>query len=497
MIPMREWKRLLAGVTLASLLLLGACAPQHGEPQTAQPKVQPVRLVYYTIGAPDPDLPLVNQALNELLERKIGITIDYIKIDWSEYDQRLTALIDSGRPFDIAFATNYAANARKGAWLPLDDALKGEGRATYASVDPLLWEGVTIDGKVYGVPTNKELAVMEQWMFPKALVDKHGIDISQYKTLQSLAPLFAMIQREEPSYLVMELDRDSHNFFGAHGYEYLTEKTLPLMVKSLSTELEVVNIYETAECRQVLDTLRQYYLTGYINKDAATYQPSGLTSDKKVFFHQAGGGPYSDTIWSLQRGYPVVATPVSGYVVTTESTRGAVMTISASTQHPKECMAFLNLINTDAEVRNLLNFGIEGVHYELDAKGQVLQDPARRYVGVQYTQGNWFLLHTLGGDNPEPLDKWEQYRAFNAAAQKSEALGFTPDLTGFQQQVEDIAAVCKRYYPCLMTGSVDVEVELPKFVAALKDAGIDRVREELQRQLNDWKAERVALGDHP
>lgn len=38
------------------------------------------------------------------------------------------------------------------------------------------------------------------------------------------------------------------------------------------------------------------------------------------------------------------------------------------------------------------------------------------YRGVTYTQGNWFILRTVAGENP---DKWKLYREFNAYAIES------------------------------------------------------------------------------
>ncbi|MDG0811548.1 hypothetical protein [Cohnella rhizosphaerae] len=169
------------------------------------------------------------------------------------------------------------ASCSGGAWLKLDEALSGPGREMYEAIDPVLWEGVRMeDGGIYGVPTNKELAVRMQWMYPESLVRKYGIDIARYDTLESLAPLLEMISDKEPGYQPMELDKDSQNFFALDGYEYITDKPLPLMVRSLEPEAPVVGIFETKEARRVLDTLRSYYLKGYINEDAALREGQNL-----------------------------------------------------------------------------------------------------------------------------------------------------------------------------------------------------------------------------
>lgn len=460
----------------------------------------PVNLIYYTIGEPDKDLQLVNNKINELLLQKLGITITYKKIGWQEYEDRMNTIVSAGTPFDIAYTADYANYARRGAWLKLDDYLQGQGKAMYEAIDPIFWDGARMnDGSIYGVPTNKELAVQEHWMYPQSLVEKYHIDITKYNTLKSLEPLLHMIQQQEPEYIPMELDRDSHNFFALDGYEYIMNNKIPLMVKSLLPHAQVVNIFETPEARDILLTLRHYYKEGFINLDAALREPGGLKRGEMVFWKSSGGGPLSENSWSKDRGYQVVAHPVTPEIATTESVRGGMMVVNANTTHPVESIQFLNLLNTDPELRNLINYGIEGVHYYLNEQGQVVLIPPKdskgdpipeaspNYAAVQYTQGNWFILKTMGGDNPEPLNKWDQFRAFNRQVVKSNLLGFTPDLSDKGAQIENIEIVWHKYYPSLMTGSVDVDTILPKFNAELRKAGIEEVRQEAQRQLDEWR----------
>lgn len=492
---------LYMALTAMFALLAAGCSSSAVQEQDTDPDGggSPVNLVYYTIGEPDKDLQMVNDKINEVLAKKIGVTITYIKVGWQEYEDRLNAMVSAGPPFDVAFTPNFAASAKRGAWLRLDEYLSSVGKEMYDIIDPIFWQGVRMeDGGIYAIPTNKELAVRQQWMYPEELVKKYGIDITKYNTLESLEPLLQMIKQKEPDYLPMELDKDSQNFFASYGYEYITDKQLPLMVHSY-TGSKVVNIFESKEARQVLNTLRRYYKAGYINEDAALRENQELKRGAKVFWKASGGGPLSENSWSKDRGYKIVANPVMPELVTTESVRGGIMAVSSDTKHPVESVKFLNLLNTDPEVRNLFNYGIEGVHYVLDKNGQVVllppidedgqpvPDASPTYAGVTYTQGNWFILKTMGGTNPDPLDKWEQYRASNARAVKSSVLGFTPDLSMMPIQLQNIELVWQKYYPSLMTGSVDVDTELPKFNQELRQAGLDEVRAEVQRQLDAWR----------
>ena len=481
----RKWS--LFFVLLFCLVGIGGCDFSFAGESTkpVQPQTSEIHLSYITIGVPDRDLQIVNEEINRLLMEKLGFTITYTKIDWENYPKQLSAMIASGSNFDIAFDTNYTQNAQNSAWLDLNGYLETVGEEMYEAVDPLFWEGATINGKIYGVPTNKELAVTKQWIFPTELVEKYNIDLGNYTTLKSLEPLLSMIKEKEPEYLPMEMNPDlCSGLFSLYGFEFVREKELPLVISSKSDKPEILNLFETPETQSLLILLREYYKKGYFNEDAALSVTPELLPGKKVFLSIASGGPHSETIWSRQRGYDVKSIPVTPPLVTTEDTRAAVMCINANTKYPLECIQFLNLLNTDPELRNLMNYGIEGIHYTLADNGQVIPSSEKRYEGVQYTQGNWFILKTKGGEVPDPIDKWEQYQDFNASVEKSKVLGFTPDMNGLSAEVTAVKAVFEKYYPGLITGTVDPYRFLPLFNRELEEAGINKIRIKLQEQLD-------------
>ncbi len=478
-------RRFLAFFLLLAVLL-SACTAHDAE----QTERQPVTLVYYTIGEPDADLQRVNDALNELLVKRYGFRVDYRKIGWNDYEKRLSTMVNTSGSFDIAFAwtENYQSNARRGSWLDLTPYMTTIGSEMYDAVNSTFWKGVLVSGRIYGVPTNKELATPTQFLFDKRLVEKYDIDITQYRTIASLEPLLAMIAREEPDYIPFFMDATRHNLFLPVGYEYVTYDTVPLVIRSDDPECRVYNAFEIDAVMDELRTLHRYYSLGYINEDASIRTSLSRFSDEKTFLRLSSGGPDSDASYSETFGYPIVVQQASRSVATTDSTRGGVMVVNAQTNHPEECVTFLNAVNTDPEVRNLLNYGIEGVHYTLTDKGQVHTTSAA-YAGITYTQGNWFLLYTREGEN---LDRWEVFKEFNAAAKESTLLGFTPDYSGCTLEFDRIARIDDRYYAALMTGTVDPDDYVPKMNEAFREAGIDDLCQVLQSQIDSWLRRRDA-----
>ena len=206
---------------LTALLCAGSAGCASHPQDTSAPPEGTVSLVYYTIGEPDEDLALVNRELNRILLERYGFTVEYHKIGWNDYTAQLNSLVNTNQEYDIAFTwtDSYVTNAVAGAWLNLTPYLDNLGAEMYDAIDPQLWKGVTIDGSVWGVPTNKELATPMHFLFSQELVDKYHIDISQYRSFASLEPLLKHIAQDEPECIPLFFDSSRLNIWSLGNYE--------------------------------------------------------------------------------------------------------------------------------------------------------------------------------------------------------------------------------------------------------------------------------------
>ncbi len=469
---------------LVMLQLVGCSQPQI---EKTHEEEDPVVLRYYTIGREDRDLEQVNQALNELLMERYGFQVDYRKIDWNEYENTINGVLNTNQDFDVVFTwdMHYVKNASNGVLLELSNYLAGEGKPLYDVVNPKLWQGAKIQGKIYGVPTNKELAPVVQFLFSQELVDKYDIQIEDYQTLASLEPVLTMISQKEPGVIPLLFTSERVNLAELTGYEYAVGGDLPLVVRSGDPECKIVNLYETPEMEQLQATLHRFYQKGLINADATLRTAISRFQDEQVFCRIAVGGPEASASFTVDFGYPIVSQFANKPWVTNTSARGGIMAINAHTPHPKEALAFLSAINLDPDVRNMLNFGIENVHYQLSEQDQV-EVISDGYRGVPYTQGNWYILKTMVGEDPE---KWEHYRAYNAQASSSCLLGFNPDLSELEQEYILVSKAYQRFDNALLTGSVDPDTFRNMALDSMKEAGINHLQQQLQNQVDHWLME--------
>ncbi|WP_042167528.1 ABC transporter substrate-binding protein [Paenibacillus gorillae] len=465
-------------------IVLSACGGKGGVEGTPE---KPVELIWYTIGTPQKDVDKVMAEVSKYTAEKIGVTVKMSMVDWGDYAQKLQVMTASGEAVDIMFtsswAFDYVQNARKGAFLQTDDLLKEYGQGIVDTLDPAFLEGSKVDGHNYGIPANKELPAQEVWRFNKKLLDKYNLDISKVYSLESLEPMLQKIKASEPDVYPLAVDKNQVPYVP---YDYVIEK-LPMAVPLNTTDFKIVNVLDTPEMKQILKTMHKYYKAGYIPTEAATLDSlTDLQATGRWFADRATSQPFADNLWSASYGYPVVSTPASEPLIYNWSVMGSMQAISANTKYPEKAMQFLNLLNTDPVLRNMVDSGIEGVHYK-KVNDNVMEnlDESKNYDMPTFALGNVMLTYL---NTTDPANKWEEFKKFNDAGTKAPLLGFNFDTSKVATEIAAVNNVKQEFWAALMTGTVDPDVYLQRANEKFKAAGLDKVMAEAQRQLDEWRA---------
>lgn len=479
-------KRLI--VLFVLLLSVGTILAACGEKDSSSPgkdgKDQPYEIKWYTIGTQQKDTEKVFEEVNKYLLDEINATVKMQQIDWGDWDQKSQVMINSGEPVDIIFASgsNYVQNAQKGAFIALDEMLEKEGKELKEALDPDLLEGIKIDGQIYGIPANKEAARQTVYTFNKDLVDKYDFDLSTVKTLADLEPMLKVIKENEPGITPMA------TFKAYLPYDYIFNNEMPFAVPFEGDTDKVINPFESELTMETYKTMHNYYKAGYVIEDAATSKDSWPLDVANWFVRMGDSQPYADLLWSRSAKYDIVSVPAEEPITINDSVSGSIQSISTTSANPEKAMEFLNLLNTDPYLRNLVDKGLEGVHYEKNEEGMITDLPARieNYNIPTFSIGNFFTLYLYDTD---PEDKWEQFKIFNQSASNAPTLGFHFDNAPVRAEIASLTNISKEFYPALATGSVNPEEYLPKYNEKLKAAGLDKVLEEIQKQYDEWKKE--------
>lgn len=267
-------KRILAAgcAVLMTASLMAGCGKKA---ETNSSGEEIVELTWYQVGDNQKDDSVVLEEVNKYTEEKIGVKLNIVKVGWGDYNQKMQVVINTGDAWDMCFTcswtNDYLQNAQKGAFLELDDLLKEEGSEMYDLIDSRFWEAAKVGGKIYGVPSEKEIGNMPMWVFTKELVDKYSIPYEDLHSLEALEPWLQMIKEKEPDVVPMYLTKD----YSAP--TYMDKIQDPIGIEYGDDSLTVQNVFDTEKMQSTLDTMRKYYEAGYINKDAAT-----ASDDKSV-----------------------------------------------------------------------------------------------------------------------------------------------------------------------------------------------------------------------
>lgn len=439
-------------------------------------------------------------AVNEHIEPLIYANIDLTYIPYANWDQQMNLTVSSGEQVDLMDSVRQVSSFYKnGALLPLDDLLD-----TYApDIRDLVAEdflgACTYAGDLYGIPTLRDLAKQQSFEYSVEIANEYGLEFEEYSTLEDLEEQFAKLEAAAPEMTsVLMTNSPSGQFatgFGAGEYSWDILSDNFGVIFNDQEDLTVQNLYTSDRYRDLLGILRRWYQNGYINEDAATsdaqFKDVMATGRLLGRFcrNKPGYAEQESRLYSTEIGVTYLTEPVAD----SDQVSFIAWTIPVTAAYPEKAMSFLELCYTDKTVVDLLSWGIEGVDYVIeDEENDIINYPDgvdATNVGygaaMNWAVGNQYIGHIFSGNSP---DINEQLQEFNAAAEPSPVLGFSFDNSPVTNELTACTNVASKYRNGLETGSVDFEAVLPQFQEELEAAGIQKIIDEKQRQIDEWAA---------
>ena len=251
---------------------------------------------------------------------------------------------------------------------------------------------------------------------------------------------------------------------GINGFLMNYESPIPALgVRYDDESAQVVNVFEQEDIMNVLKHMHKWYSDGLINPDAATTDQG----PQWCVISSGQGFPGAEVSWASGRGADVYAEPFIGPLYSTTSILGSVNAISAASKYKSEALKYLEFVNTDETMRNLLAYGIEGQDYTMNE------------------QASYFTLYPVA---PNAADQWDKVEEWNETAESSVLLGFNFDRTNVETQIANCSLVMDRYKKELYTGTRDPQEAVPALYADLEKAGLEDIRAEYQAQVDAFLA---------
>jgi putative aldouronate transport system substrate-binding protein len=504
-------KGIVIFATLA-LIFTAGCSKKDGSAEApAAVKPREITVISISMGPIHPGVQEVEDEINKITIPGIDTKVKYQLIEGASYVDQLNLMMSSGEKADVLLTipvgtASFVSMLSQNQLMDITDLVNTHAKETVGTLDnviPGMLKGTSRNRKVYGITSLYNKVTSLYWLFRDDLLQKHNIDVSGVKNLDDIEALLEIMKAAEPLLApIMPGQSDGVIMTGSSVqwdistgkpviYDPAGESIIRLGVAFLNNTGQIVNAYKSDYYKTFLPRLRSWYQKDYIYKDSAFMTDDALTIVKagKAFSWMDQSELGLEAVKSAATGYPIKAIKLADKLVSTDDINKFAWVVPVHSTEGEAGVKFINLIYTDARISNLMAWGIEGRDYVAKADGTVGFPEGKDSNSVFHGEDflvNQYLCKVWEGNPP---DLKIQALALNKAATLSPIMGFSFDFNIVANEFSAITNVINQYRPGLESGSSDIDREYPRYIEALDRAGAEKVITEMQRQLDEWRAQ--------
>lgn len=482
-------------LALLMLCSFAGCKSDSSSSATSQ-ETSKLTVAFLTFSGAPKDLTEVQTALNKITKEKINAEVTLVPISFSSYGTQTNLMLTSKEKLDLFVTGNfgnlltYSAQAPQGKLYALDSLLDQYGKDIKSSIGDTYLNTTKVGGKIYAVPALNDEAQSMDFFMRKDLADKYGIDASSINSFADIENVLKTVKEKDSTVYPYGFSAGADLFNAAcdDKFDNLNDNIGVLLD---SSKLTISNLYESALYKDSCETARRWYKSGYIYPDIGSQSAENLVKAGKIFSYCNAGKPGVVAQEQGSAGYELIDVKLRNQTTNTQSVTNFMWSIPSYSKESTAAMKFLNLMYSDKDVINTIDYGIEGKHYvKVEGKENIIDYPegvtaqTTGYgLNMSWLFGNSFLSYIWNGSDPTIND---QMKEFNENAVFSKATGFSFDVSSVKTEYAAVSTVVNQYDATLQSGQVDPAEKLPKFIAALKSAGIDKVIAAKQSALDEW-----------
>lgn len=392
-----------AAIALACTTVLAACGGSKSSSsatsnETAKTSSGKTKVTWMAI-LQNPTPP-TNTVINKLEDAtKTDITFNWLPA--ANYEERLTTSLASGQLADIVTVAKMGnstvrSSEKNGVFWNVEPYLKDY--PNLKQIPKSLLDSVRVDGKVYGVPMQKNLsrsgfAIRQDWLKKVGLKTPTTMD-ELYKVAQAFTEDDPDGDGKKDTVGIEDRSFNDFNFtsFKQFATYYGAPNAWGRKSDGTFYRMETTKAYKKA-----MDFYKKLYQHGYVNKDFAVMQKSDQNNDFSMGKYGIYPGAGMTGIVGFEQNakgtqdsmdlVPVNKISADGsknYRVWAEGNGfGGLLAIPKSNvksvKRLKQILAFIDKLYNKKEFM-LMTYGIKGVHYTVNAKGEVTQTNMDKYT---------------------------------------------------------------------------------------------------------------------
>ncbi len=451
----------------------------------------------------------VMDAINEISIEAINVSCNYTKMDVATYMEQMGLMLAGGESFDLIMATaipvvSFSVMSSQSELMDITEYLEYYAPEMLELMEDYI-DATTLNGSVYAIPcyriyNSDYYIIMRQDILDYLGLTEQAQNISSWSEFEEIMLAVKAAQDELPEELQTTaiignsdadgtiitnryIDIASDDFASHYGFDVLGDT-----YKFIYTEDGVVsNYFASDDYRASLEIVAQWYEEGLVYKDAQTSSETGdtLMANGVVFAYTVQSEVGVEASKKSTTGYDVVCVKYCEVPIQTSNGDTWAWCVPVTSEEPEAAVAFLNLMYTNADIENLLVYGIEGRDYTLNDEGEACLVESPTYQSSDFFYGNQFLAYPQEGTGS---DFRETSLASMLEATISPYYGVTIDTDPIANELTAISTVLDKYNPGLQSGTLDISY-LDTMLSELEGAGINDVIAYYQECLDAWLAE--------
>lgn len=477
------------------------CTACGARPEEEKKETPTIRVMAWSAGHTNEnrELDLVNEALGDLTEKKIGCRLELVyPTNTLDYRLILGSKERTGSQVDIVgmYGGTYESYLKEGYLMKLDPYMEQYGSGILETLgcgmEELRIKGYQGEEGIYGIPKAMPEIHIKGVVVRTDLLEKYGFSLEEVKRIEDMEPFLECIaEKEEISPIVPTAAMGG--FFVNEGLD-IVDSAGAIAVRGNKDSVQIESFFETPEFEAYAQMMKRWREKGILSNQIGREDELGLNL---VVAGQAAAAeliirPDEVEEWLGIYGNTIT---IKGFdmkpFMTTKHKWKYNWFVNSECKYPELAVQALNLMYTDPGVNNLMMYGVEGVHYIVDQDGFFTYPEGVNQENVGYfTNEKWQFYRKIGGLwKGMSANQRQEMEEFNNSAVYSPIYGFILDETPIKEEIRQIRQVIEQFYYSVQLGFGEGETTLREFQSKLQEAGIERVKEEVKSQIEQWRAE--------
>ncbi len=302
-----------------------------------------------------------------------------------EYGRTVVKYPDlEGATLDILFITGedmLNEYIEKGWLAPLTSEMTNDAKILNKYIYPTILSAGKQGNNTYAIPNNRVIGEYTYLLIDKTLAEKYELDMEEVDTLTDCEAFLDAVIANEPDYMPLntEVELNYLQYCGEEGslLGAVISSTYQHSIRAMPKNLLDNKNYVAHEA--LLDKLTAGGYIGEGEKYAIEVRKGYITSPE-------------EENWAENYEVVVYEKPIAD-----ESIYEGMFAVSAYASDVTRAMEIVTMLNTNAELRNIYAFGVEGVNYELNEDGTV------HMLNDEWSMNFYHSGNTLIGASPETL----------------------------------------------------------------------------------------------